>query len=122
MNLTRVDIYSPAHELWDTRASTLEESLENGRPYRVRTRLKATIGSSMDACIYIANEGTDQALRNYINDKLNESAEYKAWRQAMPSTTPSNIANYQKSLSTCDLDAVSLEIDAIGQVLPHGQC
>jgi hypothetical protein len=76
----------------------------------------------MDAAVHIANEGTDQALRNYINGKLSESTEYTAWRRAMPSTTPSNIADYQKSLSTCDLNAVSHEIDAIGQILPHGQC
>ncbi|MEO8723341.1 MAG: hypothetical protein ABI395_07440 [Sphingobium sp.] len=122
MSLNLIDIYSPALELWETRPSTLEESLEHGRPYWVQTRLRATIGSSMDAAVHIANVGTDQTLRNYINDKLNENCEYKAWRQAMPSVTPSNIADYQKSLSTCDLNAVSREIGTIGQVLPHGQC
>lgn len=122
MSLNLVDIYSPALTLWETRESTLEESLRHGRPYRVQTRLRATISSSMDAAVYIANEGTDQTLRNYINDKLSASDEYKAWRQAMPSATPRNIADYQKSLSTCDLNAVSREIEAIGQILPHGQC
>lgn len=76
----------------------------------------------MDAAVHIANEGTDQTLRNYINDTLSASYEYKAWRHAMPSTTPKNIADYQKSLSTCDLNAVSRDIVAIGQVLTHGQC
>lgn len=122
MSLKLIDIYSPPLKLWETRASTLEESLENGRPYQVQSRLRAAIGSSMDAAVHIANEGRDQVLRKHINDKLSESTEYTAWRQAMPSTTPSILADYQKSLSTCDLNAVSREIDAIGQALPHGQC
>lgn len=122
MSLNLIDIYSPALTLWETRESTLEESLEHGRPYRVQTRPRAIIGSSMDAAVHIANEGTDKTLRNYINDTLSASYEYKVWRHAMPSTTPRNIADYQKSLSTCDLDAVSRDIVAIGQVLTHGQC
>lgn len=76
----------------------------------------------MDAAVYIANEGTDRTLSNYINNKLRMSDEYKAWRQAMPSVTPRNIAGYQKSMSTCDLNAVSREIEEIGQIVPHGQC
>lgn len=123
MTLPLVDPFYLPYEAWQTRHATLEEMLAAGKPIiYVNETLKARVSTAHEAAIYMADEGADNGLGNFIQDALDNSPEYKSWRKAMPSATPAELSRYQKSYPKCDFDQVSKEIDAVGGVLSEGQC
>lgn len=122
MPLGLIDLFPQPYEIWNTRDATFDELMALGRYHaQMPTTLKVRITDAVDAATYVAGEGTDQRLRNYINDFLDSSEEHRAWRRSMPSATPTQIATYQKAMPRCNLSLVSQEIGEIGQVLSPGQ-
>ncbi|HCI1651746.1 TPA: hypothetical protein NOE00_002096 [Pseudomonas aeruginosa] len=122
VSLPLVNTFAIPYEKWETRRPTLEEALANGSPDAIRIGLKARVSSAHDAAVYMATVGADNGLGNHIEAALNASYEYKAWRDAMPSSTPPEIARYQKAYQKSDFAAVSSEIAAVGSLLSPGQC
>lgn len=120
-SLPTVDTFNPPYEAWETRPPTLEEVRETGRIDEIRVSMAARVSDATDAAIYIANISADNGLSHHIQSALQQSAEYKTWRKAMPSKTPRAIARYQKDYETSDLAAVSEEIDRCGATLDVGQ-
>lgn len=123
MSLPLVNTFSPPYEKWETRHPTVEEMLAaNDLHMSVKVRLEATVANAYEAATHIGRVGADNGLGNFINAVLDDSPAHKQWRQAMPSKTPDALARYQKSYPKCDFAQVSMEINAIAQVLSEGQC
>lgn len=123
MNLPWVDTFSPPYEAWETRNPTVEEMVAAGTPHlRINVRLIASVSNADDAAKYIAAVGADNGLGNFIDAALDRSPAYASWRKVMPSSTPPELARYQKSYPHCDFDMVSQEIDAVGHALSEEQC
>lgn len=121
MKLPLIDVFSPAYEVWNTRAPTREEILASGRIEPIKESMKATIDDARSAALYAARYECDSGLENYIKEKLNEENRYQAWLKEMPSKAPSEISRYQNAYNTADLSAVSSAIEWHGKPLSSGQ-
>lgn len=123
MSLPLVDTFFHPYEAWEERNATYEEALAASNPHlRIKVRLNASVSNAHKAAMYMAGVGADNGLGRFIEDALDDSAEYASWRRAMPSKTPSELSRYQKSYPKCNFEQVSREIEAIGQILSEGQC
>lgn len=67
MTLPLVDPFYLPYEAWQTRHATLEEMLAAGKPIiYVNETLKARVSTAHEAAIYMADEGADNGLGNFI--------------------------------------------------------
>ena len=121
MNLPIVDTFTPAFEDWETRDPTLEEAVQAGSfHHRIPVKLRATVSNAVEAAFFAA-QGKDNALRNFIDRRLDESLAFTAWRKAMPPSTPTELSRYRNSFPVYDLEKVSAQINALKQRLSEGQ-
>ncbi|HBZ8158488.1 TPA: hypothetical protein MM329_000701 [Escherichia coli] len=126
MKLPIVDVFENPYESWKYRNASNEEILEfyrtNGyfKP-QVKDKLIATINNHLDAAIHMAKIGADNGLENYIDRYLDDSANYKALRNAMPSKTPKVLFDYQQKFPNYSAIEVDKEINNIGHTLSEGQ-
>ncbi len=128
MPLPLVDVFSSPYQKWTTRRATLEETEEIynrtgsiADAMHVNDQLIAEIKSPFEAAKYIAKEGADNGLGNFIDDALDRSGNFSCWRKAMPSQTPSILSDYQRKYPNCDFTEVSKKINEIGSSLSPGQ-
>ena len=126
MTLPIVDPFNPPYEVWQKRNPTLEEMNANGNWLPVKDQLLGTVFSALGAANYTATNAGEITLKNrldgHITDFLKNSADYKAWQNAMPSKTPNAIAEYQKNSAKSDPVKVNGEIAQYGKLLGVGQC
>ena len=126
MNLPLVNTFVPPYEFWSTREPTQQESLDyyqkNGHFSQfINDRLEEIVSTSFDAACYMARKGCDNALENHINKQLDNSHEYKFWRQCMPSKTPDAIRKFQQEYPNYDQFKVDSEINKNSNLLSDGQ-
>lgn len=120
--LAPIDLFAVPYEVREMLPASEEELRRTGRrnPY-VATRLLNRITNALEAAVFIARQGTDPGLRRHVNDVLDESETFAAWRRAMPSSTPAIFTEYRDAHAACDFDAASAVIKAIGAKLSPGQ-
>lgn len=123
MYLPVVDPFHTPYELWKTRQPTLEEMLAAGTPFApdIKEQFLGQITNACEAATYIANVGADRGLDRFVENALDNSAALRNWRQAMPSTTPAELAAYQKNYPKCDLAKVTETINEVGCLLSENQ-
>jgi len=122
MNLPVVDVFQPPYEIYNTQKATLEEMLAPGKLILdVSGDPELSISTAHDAANHMAKVGIDDRLSHFVKNALDNSPSYKAWRKAMPSSTPPELSRYQKHYQNCDLDKVSKVINEVGRVLGEGQ-
>jgi hypothetical protein len=126
MILPLVNTFIPPYELWSTRQPTLQEYQDyfqkNGHfPPFIKDRLEETVSTSLEAACYMARKGADNALEYHIDKQLDNSQEYKFWRQCMPSRTPDAIRNFQQKYPHYDQIEVDSEINRSSNLLSEGQ-
>ena len=122
IHLPLVETFTKPYEAWRTRPPTKEEMMVNRSPTHIKEELIARISDSRTAAVYMADVRVDNALRSHVQNALEESPEYRAWQNAMPSKTPAAISLYQKDIKNSCMDAVSEEIQHYGSHLALGQC
>lgn len=128
MPLPLVDTFSSPYQKWTTRRATSEEAEEIYKrtgnivgAMNVNDQLIAEIKNPFEAAKYIANEGADNGLENFIDRALDGSGNFSSWRKAMPPQTPAILSDYQRNYPNCDFTEVSKKIDEIGSTLSAGQ-
>jgi hypothetical protein len=126
MALPAIDIFERPYEAWQYRTASVEEMLSNtpigASPcLHVKDKLLAIITNSLEAAIYMAKVGADNALGQYINNALDNNLAHRLWRNTMPSRIPNELSEYQRRYSECDLKAVDEKINQYGILLPNGQ-
>lgn len=126
MSLPIVNVFSDPYEVWEHREATQDEMLENFRIHKffnstIRTRQIASIATHVDAASYIANRSVDNGLENFIDKFLDESPEYRSFRNQMPSKTSSVLFEYQQKYPKYSIVDVDKAINDIGQSLSDGQ-
>lgn len=126
MILPLVNNFIPPYKKWSTRRPTQHESLDcyqkNGYfPTSVNDRLEEIVSTPFDAACYMARKGADSSLEHHINAQLDNSAEYKVWRQCMPSETPDAIRKFQQEYPGYDQLEVDFEINKNANLLSEGQ-
>ncbi len=122
VTLPLLDTFSPAYEVWEMRDPTPKEVVAQPNWAPTRVKLLESISDAPAAAAYLARVQMDNGLSGHIARAAAASAAFKAWRGAMPSKTPAEIARYQKDYATSNLAAVSTEINQAGAVLSPGQC
>lgn len=122
-----VNVFKTPYEVWTTRAPTMDEVKQAGRMlHSVNDKLLYTLNNHLDAAKHMLIKGADNALAHFIEDYLNESADLKKLRSAMPSKTPASISTYQQQYPQCNLLQVNNDIGIHGikldeeNVLFHG--
>lgn len=126
MILPLINNFVLPYEKWSTRQPTQQESLDcyqkNGHflPF-VNDKLEESVSSPFEAACYMARKGADNALENYIDEQLDNSSEYKIWRQCMPSKTPDAIRRFQQEYPNYDQFEVDYEINKNVNILSDGQ-
>lgn len=126
MILPLVNVFMPPYEKWSTRQRTQQESLdfykENGYflPF-VNDKLQEKISTPFEAACYMARKGADNALEHHIDAQLDNSSEYRIWRQCMPSKTPDAIRRFQQEYPSFDQFDVDSEINRNTNLLSDGQ-
>ena len=126
MILPLVNNFVPPYEKWSTRQPTQQENLDcyqkNGHflPF-VNDRLEERVSTSLEAACYMARKGADNALESHIDTQLDNSSEYKFWRQCMPSKTPDAIRKFQQEYPKYDRYEVDSEINKNANLLSEGQ-
>lgn len=126
MNLPLIDVFSTTYEAWRTRQPTHDEMLQHLRDtgsilHSVNETLIAQVTNSLDAANYICTVGADNGLGNFINTALDGSPQFKVWKSAMPSKTPTALSAYQKKFPSYDPSGVDFEINQINHCLSEGQ-
>jgi len=126
MNLPLVNVFTTPYEAWYTRNATLEEMQkhmeEHGNmvPF-VNDGLKARISNHLEAASYMAKNGADNGLEGFIDRHLDNDANYRALRNAMPSKTPAVLYDFQQKYPNYSAVDVDCEINNIGHSLSDGQ-
>ncbi len=125
MTLPLINVFETPYECWETRQPSPEEFkqhlIKTGQMlYSVEEKLKCKVSTHFEAASYIVTVGADNGLENFIDDRIEKSPAYKAWRKSMPSKTPEAISEYQKRYSDCDLSLVAKEIEVFGIILSEG--
>lgn len=123
MSLPTVDPFHTPYQLWKTRSPTLNERLAAATFFvpDIKEQLIAQVNNAREAAIHMAKVGADGGLGRHVEDSLDCSAAYRAWRQAMPSATPTELAVYQKSYPKCDFVKVTEAINEVGGLLSENQ-
>lgn len=126
MILPLVNTFITPYELWSTRRPTQQENLDyyqkNGHflPF-INDRLEETVSTPLEAACYMAIKGADNALEHHIDEQLDNSQDYKFWRQCMPSKIPDSIRRFQQEYPHYDQVEVDSEINRSSNLLSEGQ-
>lgn len=129
-NLPIVDLFSNGCVLQKYEQRTHEERTEmlkdpkhlsvaeiiKGKPTE-----KIVLENHLQSTLYMAEKLYDENLTPFIVDMLDRSAEYKQWRQRMPSKTPKELSNYKNRYPKYNANQLDDEINKINCQLSEGQ-
>lgn len=123
-----VDVFLRSYERWSYRDATNEEfssrlgaGLHLMEAMRVQDSREASVSTSFEAASYMLRTGSDDGLKNHIDQALAQSAEYAALRQHMPQPDPPALIAYQNRFTEEDMAAADIAIEQYGITLPDGQ-
>ncbi|WP_415578118.1 hypothetical protein [Gluconobacter japonicus] len=123
-----VDVFLRSYEQWSYRDATnkeLSSRLKAGRPLieamHVKDSREVSVSTSFEAASYILRTGSDNGLKNHIDQALAQSAEYAALRRRMPQPDPHALIAYQNRFTEDDMAAADIAIEQYGITLADGQ-
>lgn len=127
MSLSIVDPFAgQPYNVWTKRRKTEAEWIADlqatgNRRWEINDQVREVLHTPLDAARYMAREGMDHELSDYIDAALSNSAAHAAWIAAMPAHPPNPIAIYQNDFRNHVSAAVDAEILRCGIELPVGQ-
>lgn len=119
-NLPLVNIIQKPYEIWEERHPTYNEMM-NGKTGLQKERLIARINNHYDAARYELHHRGCTKLDRFIENELNNSLNYQAMRQMMPSKTDKILSDFQNKFQSTHFDKVSAVVNRDGKPLAEGQ-
>lgn len=126
-NLPIVDLFSKGCVLQKYEQRTHEERTEMLKDLSIAEIIKGkptekiVLENHLQSTLYMAEKLVDNELHKFIFDTLDDSAEYKQWRQRMPSKTPKELLNYKNRYPKYNAKQLDDEINNINCQLSEGQ-
>lgn len=126
MNLPLVNVFDDPHEVWESRALSIEEAIvrqkETGvAEFSEKIRLVEKIEDHVGAAHHILRRRADNSLERHVERGLDKTPAFGQMLSMMPPEVPSSIVAYKHSYPSYNLPLVSEDIESFGRCLHEGQ-